>query len=1135
MPKKLKIHPNERVDIPDFEWAANDYSAESIQFLKRQLVQAWKSYVLSGFEIALANQSTSPGEITVYNGHASDRTGRALNEESQVDDSRTITLSGASTPFYIEIEFTETDSDSDARAFWDPTHVNASGEEPGKEFSANVATRVTPSWRIVTPVSTSDFEVNSNPDSTRIPLAVLHTDSDNEITSSANPGLSTENGAFKSLTKDHSTGDTKIYVTDSKFFPDSGNATISKRDGSVDETVSITANDREHNIISISAGLTNDYEADSYFFSPDGVERVIRFNEDHSSAHPDQREILWRGDPVAGHSFFYSNSSLSSPSARGDNNVKNLKEYIDFLSAQLRELKWGHPRTDVISNAPPSDFSSTNYYSPTGGIQAARANTASVGDGSISYGDFNGTDEVPLQDAIDFFSTSTNDRGVVYLKRGTYTLANVLTVDKELEVIGEGIDNTIISLTAADQLVIDAGAIDDRLTSFKNISFVNTSGSSANIDVQRGRVKFDNCYFSDVTLEDTTSTAKELTLRDCNFVTSLGLGVSVVSLETLQNSRIENCMFDESGGGSADTAISDAGTWTNVHIDNCRFTGNLNRSLDFSNTQEELLITDSKVESEFSLSGSLTDTIIKNCKFRTGDISGAITRSVVENCVFNARGDAVALDLDNTIKTIDLDIIDCKFIDFSDKGISGDEKTGRIRVAGCYFVGDAGNVRGVSFGSSWHCDTTTVIDCEFVDIGTSGSTGVASIWLELSSDASDKVVKIHKNVINNVDGDSSVYGIVVGDAGTSGTTEVQISENAVYGIDAAGQSAGIYIGGSPTTEVQISNNKIRALESSANTLYGIYCNSIKNSVISSNVLKDLNNTETSSPDVKGIYVKDSTNVQVIGNTLIDFTLGAAPDVLDTSSYISSEGTLSSISLNDNLITYDSSDSHDPRAAIYIKFIGNSELVSVKGNSIRCTSSAVSSNPNSAVYVTADTNTDTISGLKISENTVIDYNSANGSSHIEASCIGVTAEEDCRNISIIANVLHSLFDKSTGALIASIMADSNSFDNIQISDNILDYDAASGGNSIRIRRNSKSVVSNNSINHSGDDPAIYLDESSRIVVTGNAVAYNGAGTNAIEVNGGNTYYVHGNQVTGGDINEYANLGSADDTTFWNHEV
>jgi hypothetical protein len=413
MPKKLNISSNERVDLEDFSRASSDYTQESGNFARTKLIQARKTAVASGFRVEISDQAASPGEFTIYNGVGLDRDGNILNNEQQITDARTLTLSGTSVSYYVEVEFVESESDVGSRAFWDPTY--SGNIPPGKEFNLNVATRLTPDWQLVSPVNSSAFEITGSPNSNRIPIAILTLDGTGLIS-----GFTKENIA-SSLEED-ALGDTYVgtvtqfKVLDSSLFPTSGTGSLGFGTAEA-EGVTITGNDRTNGLITVSVPLINDHNAGAVFlqttvpaaFVPEDKAAVPASEEDRRSrlfAGNENRGVAVSADP--------QDSSL-----RADLQVTSLKNYVDFLAAQLRELKFGNPRTDINSTAPPSDFSSTRHYDNAGSVTGARTATITIGDGTSSFGDFN-FDALNTSLTTAITALDATFGGTIYVKAGTY-------------------------------------------------------------------------------------------------------------------------------------------------------------------------------------------------------------------------------------------------------------------------------------------------------------------------------------------------------------------------------------------------------------------------------------------------------------------------------------------------------------------------------------------------------------------------------------------------------------------------------------------------------------------------------------------------------------------------------------------
>ena len=482
MPKALKAHPGERLDLVDYVQGANTYTQDSQKFVLEREWLDRRSRVLDGFRVRVEDQGTYPGLITVFNGNALDRNGQLINNEELENDSRSVTLLGASTNFYVEIEFTAVESDTDARYFWDPTVPNVPPEPDGSEFPLNVATRLTPDWRVVFPVSTTGFEQSTNPNSVRVPVGVFRTDVGNAIaTGATNPGLVLVQAASV-LEADTAIGAAQIRVIDARIFPvPPFNITVDVG-GANPEARTVTVVDRANGILNLGVATAFAHSAGSIIAVTSTTADLVQQRTDPSNptlspslptpGHPDPAQRLWQADEVRGSALIQSKETSGS---RDDLNVRSLKDQVDYLSAQIREMKFGHPRPDITSFSPPFNFNTRpRYFDRSGSIQGARSNTVSIGNGTTSFGDFNGTDENVFIAALAALNPGFG--GMVYVKEGNYTFANSVNVGIPVVFVGENFSATTITNNAATAAFVISAA-----TSFENISIFSSTGPAANI------------------------------------------------------------------------------------------------------------------------------------------------------------------------------------------------------------------------------------------------------------------------------------------------------------------------------------------------------------------------------------------------------------------------------------------------------------------------------------------------------------------------------------------------------------------------------------------------------------------------------------------------------------------------------
>lgn len=558
MPKKLNSSSNERIDLLDFNRAASDFTDESLSFIKSRILRDTKSRVLNGFRVVVEDQTATPGQITIYNGDAIDTSGHQLHNEDQENASVSITLTGASQTFYVEVTYTETPSDSDYRAFWDPTKNNTLPTPEGGEIPINVATRLSPNWSVVTPVSTTGFSVTTNPSSTNVPICILRTDASNVISNVQNANLVQVSYASV-LEYDVATSATKIKLTDSRLFGDTGNIIVDSGSG-IPQTVAITANDRVNNILTINPGLTNAHSAGAIVVSTGSTGRFVRETTDPNDAtfsnstpnhSVDQSKRFFQGDETRGIPYF---SSKETYGGRDDLNIRVLKDYVDFLSAQIREMKFGSPRSSTTSFAPPSSFRTTpRYYDSAGGITGARNASVSVGNGTTTFGDFNGTTDVALQAAIN----AAPDGGTVYVKPGAYTANTTITINKNLIIVGDGIASTsITSAVSLPNYAFSVAAGKD--VSFDKISLLGSNAVVSGNDAATIRFYKSKCagFNSNATVSTSNITVDAVSTAFTGVITATSSGRII-------SGSFANCTF--TGGG-----LFTACTLQNVEFTGCK-------------------------------------------------------------------------------------------------------------------------------------------------------------------------------------------------------------------------------------------------------------------------------------------------------------------------------------------------------------------------------------------------------------------------------------------------------------------------------------------------------------------------------------------------------------------------------------
>jgi hypothetical protein len=548
MPRSVALHPSERVDIDDLD-GVSQYAGGMVAEFGKLVVVDRQCRVLRGFRVELANQDLYPGRITIHGGAALRPDGQTVFNEDDLGVSRTITLEGASTTFFVEIEYLEADAGMDGRAFWDPTvpQENQPSGDPspsGQEFTVNVPTRKIRDWRISQPVRTGSqgFERDQfGSTSNKIPILKITTDASNKITTSVNAGLTAEKAATVLLQQVTAT---QIIVQDPVCLPAAGAQLVVGEGEANVETVSIISIDRATGTVVITSlanthtpgqivrggSVTADYLTDTEYGRYRRVQAGVTTY--------DFRDRMWQGDEVHGSILKRGFGTVRSAT---DRNVQDLKDYVDFLSGQVQEMKWGvadpymGARDDL--RIPPEMVGTVlpatpRHYDRTGALVAAHAPTIVIGDGVNSFGDINGqTDEV-FQKAHDKL---LGGAGVVLVKPGDYTLTTDVVIVSNVIFRGwcghdESPDKVKINIKDGS-FAVSVGSIDQWVGGFENINFASPDEATV---------------FDAVALLTTGSDVPPiLYLKNCQFTDCCFVNNTPMS----GRSVIQDCAWESTGGG----------------------------------------------------------------------------------------------------------------------------------------------------------------------------------------------------------------------------------------------------------------------------------------------------------------------------------------------------------------------------------------------------------------------------------------------------------------------------------------------------------------------------------------------------------------------------------------------------------
>lgn len=885
MAKKVNWVPNLRVDIADLEQGTHGYSDENINEFKERVLKDSYPRIAEGFRVEIADAAART--ITVYSGVAVDQNGQLVTNEEALSTSRSLTLGGDAT-YYIEVEFSEVASDTDARALWDSTHDNGtdtSGDvlPDGREASQSIATRKTHDWVIVSPPSTSGFQVSTTPGSTRIPVAVI-TVAGGAITAPTTSPMRT------CFARTHQAGVTSIRLLNTRNFPDAFDARLGSGTAN-SEDLTVTANDREHGILTLGAATANPHNigerlVDISVSALDFIdERVLMDDATDTSdgggpianTAGDARLRMFQGDTEAGYSL---SQDPSADTGSSDLQVKNLKEYVDFLASQLLEMKVGEGSRDLLGTLPPpSSFSTFDHFERSGGIIPSRAHTVSVGNGVDSWGDFNTTTSGSAQAAIQAAHDALPaNGGILYIKHGIYEIVDTpVSISKNVALVGDGLSTIVRATGTAVAVNIDTTGF----STIRNMSLSVQGGTSdyaleiagdeslevtsclifgINISGSLQRSKFTRCEIRQATASGhaINGDIEETTHFDtCSIISSVAdAAARCLRLTTATLVSFTNCTFS---GTATQTALIELPAGADrVSFDKCTLLQSTGVAVALSLTAAG--------GSHIHLTGCEVD-----CIGGLGDLSG-VEDLVIEKCSIAVPEDGQALRINDGCE--DTIIRDCTFTQASTTG--GTTGTG-ILISGALTTPVIRRPRIIG-NSFLDCDkaievggtiTELLIDSNLMtqsdplggaDICRSGIDTAAT---GLNADG----ITITNNVISHLkfDGFATLYAINL-DSATSLVGKVVISGNTFTEIGQTGVSTDFRCVSIQDfgDSVVIEGNIFEGMRSDG-SMRAVFVDDVDTVVVSDNVFKTIG-TVASAGQINCVFFGDVDSVTCTGNS-----------------------------------------------------------------------------------------------------------------------------------------------------------------------------------------------------------------------------------------------------------------------------
>ena len=975
MPKQLKISSNQRLDKDDLIYGTSTYpSSLQKHFIERIGIDNF-SRIIEGFRVEVSGLN-----VTIRNGVGFDRNGQIVNDEDTFSKAVTTTLGAGPTTYFIEVYFKLAAGDGEDRAFWDATYNNGadvSGDiKPyGKEFSTQVNTRYTPTWDLYSPISTAAFNYIADPNTIRIPIAIVYTNAGSITTTTVVP---------RTLLKEDTTAaTTSIKCFNVREFPDATGYKVRIYKVGDDTTYlekTVTSIDKENGTLTftgIGAGFAN-YRAGARVALYSGA-TVNLIPERRTGAIPyatgasaDARPRYFQRDEEVG--FGAAQDPYNNP-GRSDLAVNSEKIDKDYISALIREIKFGGMRgVDVGNLAPPSTFTAVpRYFDPSPGILGAKTNTVSIGDGVNSFGDFNTTTSGSTVAAFTSAISACGYGGTIFLKKGTYSVASTINITSSVYIVGEDRDTTVIKATGAvpalrfdvlggnfyiENITVKCDAsstatkslvVNDCFNFYANNCTINGFYS---VYTSSGILKgcFNNCTINTIPTGSCVygayfSYGTNISFIGCDFTTTTpGSSARCLFMEgTTKGFSFYKCTFKDVEDATALIELS--GTPSGYIFDGCTFDG---------------VSADAQTKAVLSIvaASNLTfDKCVSNCGaglFSSSDTVSGLTidksyiavygnassdaygvsfgnasvsnRIKISKCLFSAVAQGSADKLTYGIfaqKLSGLNITDTTFQSF-DHGISDSDTPGSdwdaVSIIGSSFLGDTGvGVTGITLNNGF-VKNTSIHACLFSGLNKASS---AIRGVKITGTDAKQNISISKCVFYDLISTNSACGVLISDA-----TDTTIDGCFFFNIDGSAASGidSILV----STRVKIVNNNIKNIGTSvSDQSYGIYFEDADVLTAEKNIIHSVGRSAAAN-NCFGILVAPTTvsnNLKIDGNQIENVLSSSA------SFGVSVDNGCISSSISENTIKTNQAASYGIRIAGATVGAVNTSKLSIKNNNI----------------------------------------------------------------------------------------------------------------------------------------------------------------------------------------------------------
>jgi len=302
-----------------------------------------------------------------------------------------------------------------------------------------------------------------------------------------------------------------------------------------------------------------------YILNSDSTVSIYDVSDPDTPTFLRTRPVNFSSTPRQIEFFDYTGNALALEQGDDNGGVVSLIGDETYLST-IDNLRSSSINTDVIS----TDLLESNDPTDILKLNVAKIMSGefvTIGDGTNTFGHYNGTDETPFSDAV----TKLPNGGTIFVFPGTYTFGSNVNLPNGVNLIGSDPNNCVIEIGYNGSCFTGLGD-----QSFKNLTFDLNYALTSIVSILQcsGDTIIENCVFKTTVTSITGacrhvefSSVWNIVIRDCKFIDSSSY-VRDIYVYYCNNVMIDNCTFAYSTGNPSQQGIYLENS-NNVDVRNC--------------------------------------------------------------------------------------------------------------------------------------------------------------------------------------------------------------------------------------------------------------------------------------------------------------------------------------------------------------------------------------------------------------------------------------------------------------------------------------------------------------------------------------------------------------------------------------